>query len=149
MRIVRDAKPVTTLRERAYADDRAMTVILAVVIAALLSITALGLVGMASFWVTQRTRQIGTRRALGATRGAILRHFLIENFVITSVGLVVGTLLAHGFNLWLMRSYDIAAMPWYYVPSGWLLLWLLGQMAVLGPARRAARVPPAMATRSA
>jgi putative ABC transport system permease protein len=147
-RIVREGKSVAKLRADAYADDRAMMIILGVVIMALLIITALGLVGMASFWVTQRTRQIGTRRALGATRSAILRHFLIENFVITSLGLLVGTVLAYGFNVWLMQTYETAAMPWYYVPAGCLVLWMLGQLAVLGPARRASRVPPAMATRS-
>lgn len=147
-RIVRDGKTVEKVRAEAYADDRAMMIILAVVIVSLLVITALGLVGMASFWVTQRTRQIGTRRALGATRGAILRHFLVENFVITSFGLLLGAALAWGFNLWLMQHYDTAAMPWYYVPGGCAMLWLLGQLAVLGPARRASRVPPAMATRS-
>ncbi|MDP3295252.1 MAG: FtsX-like permease family protein [Nevskia sp.] len=147
-RIVRDAKSIEKLRADVYAEDRAMMIILGVVIASLLIITALGIVGMASFWVTQRTKQIGTRRALGATRGAILRHFLAENFVITSFGLVAGTLLAYGFNAWLIQNYETARMPWYYVPAGCVTLWLLGQIAVLGPARRASRVTPAMATRS-
>lgn len=147
-RIVRDAKSMAKLRADAYAEDRAMSIILIIVIASLLIITALGIVGMASFWVTQRSRQIGTRRALGATRGSILRHFLVENFLITSFGLALGGLLAWGFNAWLIRTYDSAPMPWYYLPAGCLLLWLLGQLAVLGPARRASRVPPAMATRS-
>lgn len=147
-RIVRDAKSVEKIRADGYAEDRAMMIILGVVIASLLIITALGIVGMASFWVTQRTKQIGTRRALGATRGAILRHFLAENFVITSFGLVAGTLLAYGFNAWLIQNYETARMPWYYVPAGCVTLWVLGQVAVLGPARRASRVTPAMATRS-
>ena len=147
-RIVREGKTVEKIRADAYANDRAMMIILGIVIASLLIITALGIVGMASFWVTQRTRQIGTRRALGATRGAILRYFLVENFVITSIGLLLGAGLAYGFNVWLIQNYQTAAMPWYYVPAGCLSLWLLGQLAVLGPARRASRVPPAMATRS-
>jgi putative ABC transport system permease protein len=147
-RIVREGKTLEKVRAEAYAGDRAMMIILGVVIASLLVITALGIVGMASFWVTQRTKQIGTRRALGATRGAILRYFLAENFVITSIGLLLGTALAYGFNVWLIRHYQTQAMPWYYVPVGCLSLWLLGQLAVLGPARRASRVPPAMATRS-
>lgn len=147
-RIVRDGKTIEQFRADAYAGDRAMMIILGVVIASLLIITALGIVGMASFWVTQRTKQIGTRRALGASRGAILRYFLAENFVITSIGLVLGAALAYGFNVWLIQHYETRAMPWYYVPVGCVSLWLLGQVAVLGPARRASRVPPAMATRS-
>ena len=58
------------IRADCYANDRAMMIILGTVIFCLLTITALGIVGMASFWVTQRTKQIGTRRALGATRAA-------------------------------------------------------------------------------
>lgn len=147
-RIVREGKTFGKIRADAYADDRAMMIILGTVIVSLLIITALGIVGMASFWVTQRTKQIGTRRALGATRGAILRYFLAENFVITTMGLTLGTALAYGFNVWLIQNYETQAMPWYYVPVGCLSLWVLGQLAVLGPARRASRVPPAMATRS-
>jgi putative ABC transport system permease protein len=103
---------------------------------------------MASFWVAQRTKQIGTRRALGATRGDILRYFQIENFIITTLGLIVGGILAYAFSFWLMRHYQAPRLPWYYVPIGFLCLWLLGQLAVLGPALRATRVPPVVATRS-
>lgn len=147
-RIVRGLRSMEDRRVQVYAEDRAMTIILGSVIVALLGVTALGIVGMASFWVAQRTRQIGTRRALGATRGDILRYFQTENFIITTLGLLVGGVLAYAFSLWLMNSYQSPRLPWYYVPVGFLCLWLLGQLAVLGPALRASRVPPAVATRS-
>jgi putative ABC transport system permease protein len=148
-RIVRNLRSVEKVRSDAYADDRAMAIILGGVIIALLTITALGIVGMASFWVAQRTKQIGTRRALGATKFDILRYFLTENFLITTAGLIVGGVLAYAFSLWLLTHVDGAKLlPWYYVPVGFLCLWLLGQLAVLGPATRASRVPPAVATRS-
>lgn len=135
-------------RNDAYSGDRAMAIILTAVIAALLMVTALGIVGMASFWVAQRTRQIGTRRALGASKRDILRYFQTENFIITTFGLLVGAVLAYAFSLWMMQSYQSPRLPWYYVPVGFLCLWALGQLAVLGPAMRASRVPPAVATRS-
>jgi len=148
-RIVGKIRSLETLRHEAYANDRAMMIILSAVIFCLLTITALGIVGMASFWVAQRTKQIGTRRALGASRGAILRYFLTENFLITTGGLIVGGVLAYGLSLWLLTNTDGARLlPWYYVPMGFVSLWVLGQIAVLGPATRAARVPPAVATRS-
>jgi putative ABC transport system permease protein len=148
-RIIRNVRSMQTVRARAYAGDRAMAIILGGVIIALLTITALGIVGMASFWVAQRTKQIGTRRALGATRGSILRYFLTENFLITTGGLLLGGVLTYAFSLWLLTHIDGAKLlPWYYVPIGFVCLWLLGQIAVLGPATRAARVPPAVATRS-
>jgi putative ABC transport system permease protein len=104
---------------------------------------------MASFWVTQRTKQIGTRRALGATRSSILRYFLTENFLITTGGLLLGAVLSYAFSFWLMSHVQEAKLlPWGYLPVGFVVLWVLGQLAVLGPATRAAQVPPAIATRS-
>jgi len=147
-RIIGKVRPITQVRSEAYADDRAMAIILGVVIFCLLTITALGIVGMASFWVAQRTKQIGTRRALGATKFDILRYFQTENFIITTLGLIGGGILAYAFSLYLMKTYQSPRLPWYYVPVGFLCLWLLGQLAVLGPALRASRVPPAVATRS-
>ena len=147
-RIVRDARSLTAIRAECYRDDRAMLIILISVIVSLLSITALGIVGMASFWVTQRTKQIGTRRALGATRGNILRYFLTENFLITSMGLALGAVLTYGANLWMMQSYAAQMLPVGYLVGGMVALWILGLAAVFGPATRASRVPPAVATRS-
>ena len=147
-RIVEGMDSLVHLRAQSYAEDRAMTLILGGVIVALLSITALGIVGMASFWVGQRTKQIGTRRALGATRFDILRYFLTENFLMTTIGLALGVVLTYALNLWLMAHYHSPLLPWFYVPVGVICLWLLGQLAVLGPAKRASRVPPAVATRS-
>src|SRR5450432_659579 len=119
-RIVRNMKSIEKVRSDCYRSDRAMMIILGIVILCLLTITALGIVGMASFWVTQRTKQIGTRRALGATRGSILRYFLTENFLITSGGLILGAALAYSFSLWLMSNYQATLQPWHYVPIGFL-----------------------------
>ena len=140
--------PLTELRERYFRKDRAMAGLLVGVIVALLLVTALGIVGLTSFWVSQRRRQIGVRRALGATRGDILRYFQTENFLIVSAGIVMGMLLAYGLNQGLMQRYELARLPAIYLPVGAVVLWLLGQVAVLAPARRAASVPPAEATRS-
>ena len=131
-----------------YHGDRAMVWLLLVVTCCLLALTALGVVGLSSFWVQQRTRSIGIRRALGATRLDILRYFQIENLLIVTVGIVLGSLGAVGLNLWLMRHYELAHMPLVWLASGAVVLWVLGQLAVLGPALRAANVPPVVATRS-
>jgi len=141
--------PLSELRDRYFRSDRAMAGLLVAVIAAMLLVTALGIVGLASFWVAQRTKQIGIRRALGATRSDILRYFQVENFLLASGGIVLGMLLAYGGNLLLMKSFELARLPPSYLPAGALLLWLVGQLAVLGPALRAASIPPVVATRSA
>lgn len=136
------------LREEYYQQQRSMVWLLGIVCIALLLITALGIVGLASFWVQQRSKQIGIRRALGATRGQILRYFQTENFILATIGIVVGMVLAFGINQLLMGRYELPRLPLVYLPVGAVALWLLGQIAVLGPARRAASVPPAVATRS-
>lgn len=142
------SQTLSDLRFRYFENDRAMTRILVGVILALLLVTALGIVGLASFWVGQRRRQIGIRRAIGATRGDILRYFQLENFLIVSFGVALGIALAYACNLLLMERYELPHLPFYYLPIGAAVLWLLGQLAVLGPALRAAAVPPVVATRS-
>jgi len=136
------------LRDEYYQQQRSMVWLLGIVCVALLLITALGIVGLASFWVQQRSKQIGIRRALGATRGQILRYFQTENFILATIGIAVGMVLAFGINQLLMGRYELPRLPLVYLPVGAVVLWLLGQLAVLGPARSAAAVPPAVATRS-
>ncbi|OHE84373.1 MAG: ABC transporter permease [Lysobacterales bacterium RIFOXYD1_FULL_69_11] len=147
-RIVLDSDTFSEVRDAYYAQDRAMAWLLVAVSIALLVVTALGIVGLASFWVAQRTKQIGVRRALGATRGQVLRYFQTENFLLATVGIVLGMLMAYGINLLLMDIYELPRLPAMYLPIGAVALWLLGQVAVFGPARKAASVPPAVATRS-
>ncbi|WP_049623370.1 ABC transporter permease [Frateuria defendens] len=152
MRVLDDEASVQSfadIRADAYQADRGMAILMGIVCLILLAVTAAGIVGLTSFWVGQRHRQIGVRRALGARRGDILRYFQAENLMIAVFGSFAGVLLALGLNLWLMRHYEMARLPVAYVLSGLLLVLLLGQCAVLGPARRAARIPPIVATRAA
>ncbi len=148
-RIILEQQTMEELRNNFYRQDRSMAWLLVAVCVALLIVTALGIVGLASFWVQQRSKQIGVRRALGATRRQILRYFQTENFLLASLGIVIGMALAYGINQMLMGRYELPRLPLYYLPVGAVLLWLLGQISVLGPAMRAASVPPAVATRSA
>lgn len=147
-RIKLDRQEFWQVRAEYFKQDRAMAWLLVGVSIALLIITALGIVGLASFWVQQRTRQIGVRRALGATRRDIVRYFQTENFILASLGIVLGMALAYAINLWLMDKYQVARLPAVVLPIGAVLLWLLGQVAVLAPALRASLIPPAIATRT-
>ena len=147
-RIVRAPESMAETRERSYRLDAGLSIILAVVMVVLVLITGLGIVGLASFSVRRRTKQIGTRRALGARKGDILRYFLVENFLITSAGVVLGIAMTVGFNLWLVQSMSFPKIDWLTVALGMVALWLIGLVAVFGPARRASAVPPAVATRT-
>lgn len=147
-RIVRSMRSMDETRERSYRQDASMIKILTFTIILLITITSLGIVGLASFSVNRRTRQIGTRRALGATRTAILRYFMTENFLISLVGVVVGAALTIGLNILMIETFSLTRVAWYLVPAAMLLLLLVGQAAVFGPARKASAVPPAVATRT-
>ena len=147
-RLILDSKTMGEIRKGFFKQDRAMAWLLLAVSIALLIITALGVIGLASFWVQQRTRQIGVRRALGATRGDILRYFQTENFILATLGIILGMAMAYGINMWLMDKYQVPRLSAEFLPIGAAVLWTLGQVAVLGPALRAAAIPPALATRS-
>jgi putative ABC transport system permease protein len=136
------------VRQRAYERDLGMAILMGIISMVLLAITAAGIVGLTSFWVGQRRKQIGVRRALGATRGDILHYFLTENLLIGLGGVLVGAVLAIGINLWMVTQFEMARLSLAYVASGVVVLLLLGQGAVLGPALRASRVSPVEATRS-
>ena len=147
-RIIRSAETVDEARKLAYLGDAAMISILTFVIALLTAITGLGIVGLASFSVARRTRQIGIRRALGATKTAIVRYFMIENFIVSSVGIVLGGILAVGLNIAMVQAFSLTPLAWYVIPVAMIILWIVGQVAVAGPARKASNISPAIATRS-
>ena len=136
------------VRAKAYKSDRGMAIMMGLICVVLLAITAAGIVGLTSFWAGQRRKQIGVRRALGATQRNILDYFLTENLLISTGGVIVGALLAVGLNLGLIAYFELARMPIAYVGAGVLVVLLLGQLATLAPALRASLVSPVEATRS-
>jgi putative ABC transport system permease protein len=137
------------LRASAFKTRRAAVWLLGTVNVVITLITLLGISSLTGYWIEQRTRQIGIRRALGATKGQILRYFQTENFLLTTIGLLIGLPLAFAVNQWLMRHYEFSRLPWQYLLIGAASLWVLGQLSVWWPARRATKIPPAIATRSA
>lgn len=141
-------RPHGFYKERSYRSDSRMVTLLLVMVILMIAITALGIVGLASFHVNVRRKQIGTRRAIGARRIDILRYFMLENWLLTTGGVLVGTVLAFAFGHWLSSAYSLPRLQPVYVIAGAVVLWLLGQAAVIVPARRAAAIPPAVATRT-
>ena len=142
-------KTMNEMRTTRYRADNALAWMLVAVSVLLLLITSSGIVGMASLWVTQRRKQIGVRRALGARRVDILRYFITENIMITTIGVAAGVLLALALNQLLVSSLEMARLPAGYLIAGAGVFWALGVAAVYGPAWRAASISPATATRSA
>jgi putative ABC transport system permease protein len=147
-RVLMRTESLTEARQKAYQDDIGLAVILGVVCAALVAVTAFGIVGLTSYWVAQRRRQIGIRRALGATRNAIIRYFQTENFMIAAAGAAAGVALAISLNLWMVNAFEMERLHTSYALVGAVIVLLLGQAAVLWPAMKAASIPPALATRA-
>lgn len=135
-------------RKDRYRADMALSWMLVTVSVLLLLVTCSGIVGMASLWVTQRRKQIGVRRALGARKIDILRYFILENVMITSGGVLGGVLLGVGLNQLLVSKLEMTRLPLPYLIAGALLFWAIGILAAYGPAWRAASISPALATRS-
>jgi putative ABC transport system permease protein len=126
---------------------RYSAIILSVVGVLVLAVTMIGVAGLAAFNVTTRTKQLGTRRAIGATKFHVLRYFIVENWIITTTGALVGCVLALAAGVRLSMMFQMARLPLYYLVAGVIALWVLGLLAVLVPARRAASISPATATR--
>jgi putative ABC transport system permease protein len=147
-RVVGEMKKMSDMKRASYAGDSLMAVTLSVVTGLVLVFSALGIFGLATFNVNNRTRQIGTRRAVGARRRDIVRYFMIENWLVTTAGVVVGCGLALAAGFWLSNQYEMPRLDLYYLVGGVLGLWAVGQFAAWQPSLRAAKVSPAMATRN-
>ncbi|MDP5209240.1 FtsX-like permease family protein [Microbulbifer sp. 2205BS26-8] len=133
---------------RSYAGDNMMVKVLSTVGAMLGFIVALGIVGLTSFWINQRTKQIGVRRALGATRTNISRYFLLENSLIAATGIALGAAAALIANQYLVRDYSQPVLTLLPLAVCALVILLVSLCAALAPALRAANISPATATRS-
>ena len=136
------------IRANAYFAPRSTGVLLGVLCAVLLAVTVFGIVGLTLFWVGQRRRYIGMRRALGARRIDILRYVHIENLVIAGSGVLLGILLGLSGNLWLTRHLQLARMSVADIGLGAILLVAISQASVFLPALRAASIPPTEAIRA-
>jgi putative ABC transport system permease protein len=147
-RVILRLRTLEYVAAQTYADDRAMAIYLGVVIALLIGIAALGIFGLAAFNVSTRTKQIGTRRAVGARRTDILQYFLAENWLITTVGVALGCILALLLGYWLSTTFELPRLKLYYLVFGVMGLWSVSLAAAFRPARRASMVSPAIATRT-
>jgi len=135
-------------KRRYFKDELVLVKVLSVLALLLVGVTSLGIIGLTSFSVTQRTREIGTRRALGATRSEILRYFVTEIWVITGIGLILGVFLSYALNFALASLAGAPALNMGLLAAGIGLLWIIGIAAALAPAFQATLVPPVVTTRT-
>jgi len=124
------------------------TTLLASIAAVSLVVGGIGIMNIMLVSVTERTREIGVRKALGATRGNILLQFMIEALTLCILGGAIGVLLGIGTTIVLSR-----VMQWNTLISPSAVIVAFGFSALVGlffgiwPARRAARLDPIVALR--
>jgi putative ABC transport system permease protein len=125
-----------------------MARMLMVIIVVLIMITIVGIFGLTLFNISKRTKQIGTRRALGARKSDIVKYFLVENAMVCIVGLVVGSAGAVYLGTLLLQEYSLPALDNAFILYTAGFVFLISLMSVLVPANRAANISPSIATRS-
>jgi putative ABC transport system permease protein len=148
MRAVTSVRSLEKIEARTYGSARNMAIYLVVVTVLLLAVTSLGIFALATFNVSTRTKQVGTRRAVGARRRDVVAHFLVENWLITTGGVLLGCVLALAAGHLVSLNYDLPRVDLYYIVGGVLVMWVIGIAAAWHPSRRAARISPALATRT-
>ena len=134
-----------------------MTILLMSTVFLLVSITGLGIIGLASFAVRQRTKQIGTRRAVGATPWTVMRQVVLESLILTGIAGYAGLLAGMGVmdltNYFLLAGSDTGMfrnpeVSLVVVGKALLILVASGALAGMIPARRAVKIRPVEALRA-
>lgn len=146
--VVAFTQTLAEARRQLDADNRNMTLFLGAVTALMIAVCCLGIFGLTAFNVSSRIRQIGVRRAVGARRRDIVAHFVAESALVLGGGAVLGSVLALALGQWLSDHYGEPRLDPTYVLASIVALWAVGQLAAWQPARRAASVPPSVATRT-
>lgn len=141
-RLVGDEKSIEQIKRETYSSDYAMIKILSFVIFLLTFVNALGVFGLTTFWVNQRRKQIGIRRALGSTKAGVMRYFMLENVVLVVFAAVIGTIIAYVNSSYMARAHSMEILPVEYVLITVCFLLLVTLLAAYSPVRRAAQISP-------
>ena len=146
-RFIQQVEFLTRTQKRMYDGRGSRSLLMLFISFILLFITGLGISGLISFLVARQKKQIGIRRALGAKRWQIVQYYLVENSIITIVGLILGV----GFTIALIIFMGGGGNQQIF-HAGWMLaiavfIWLISITSALSPAIRASKVAPAVVTR--
>jgi putative ABC transport system permease protein len=131
-----------------FAQPRFQTELMGAFALLALLLAAVGIYGVNAYAVTQRRNEIGVRMALGATRGAVLRHVIGQGMVPTAIGIAVGLAGALAMTTWLKSLLVDAgkADPLAFAGAA-VALGVVAVLACYFPARRAVRIDPAITLR--
>ena len=143
-----DVKTQVEQASQSIAQERLFATLLSFFGALALALVALGLYGVLSHSVAQRTREIGVRMALGAEARHVLRLVIGQGMLLVCLGVAAGLILAYWLTKWLMGwLYDVSATDPLTYGAIALLLACVSLLACWVPARRATKVDPMIALR--
>ena len=140
--------PLTDYIDDSLNNRRSVMFLLAIFAGIAVLLSAIGIYGVLAYGVSQQSREIGTRAAIGANRGQSLQHFLKRGLIKTGIGLAIGLAGALALSR-LMESmlYEVTPTDPFVFGSITLLLFAVSMLASYLPARRAARIQPMEALR--
>lgn len=142
-RSVFDIQPLEERLTGALAEKRLRTVLLTFFAATAVALACVGLYGTLSYSVNTRQREVGLRLALGASRGQIVRHFLLAGLAVCFAGSAIGWELATAFGHVLSGMlYGVSPSDVFTMSAVALLMLLVATAACLAPSIRAARLDP-------
>jgi predicted permease len=141
-------RPIEAIVDRAVSPRRFFMLLVAAFAGLGLLLAALGIYGVISYSVTQKTQEIGVRMALGASAGRIRRDVILNTLRLTATGILLGT-AASIASARLIASLLFATSPWDAATYAWMTLLLVAVALISGliPARRASCVDPMTALR--
>lgn len=141
--------PMSQLMHDAIARRRLSTVILAVFAGVAILLAAVGLYGVVSHGVTERTREIGVRMALGAERRNVVRLFVVHGVITAAAGTAIGLAGAYYLSKWVQTLlFQVEPTDPLTFAAVAVLLLAVAALACYIPARRAARIDPLAALRA-
>jgi putative ABC transport system permease protein len=144
-----DVRTVEQIKDQSLATNRLQSVLMGIFGTVALILAGIGIYGVISYSVAQRTHEIGIRAALGASGGNLLRLVLRRGLTLALVGLVIGFAGAMGLTRWMTRIlYGVTARDPATLVSVAAVLALVAASACYVPARRATKVDPLVALRS-
>ena len=145
---IAEVQTVPEIMHRWLRDDRALALFLAILAALSLALAGLGLYGVMSYAVNQRTHEIGVRVALGADAAKIVRVVLRQCLALSLTGIGIGFLISLPVALLLASQfYGVSGIDPVTFAGVSVLLLAVGLLAGYFPARRATRVDPIQALR--
>ena len=148
-RFIQGVEFLSRTQKRMYDGRGSRSLLMLGISFVLLIITGFGISGLISFLVAQQRKQIGTRRALGAKKYQVIRYYLIENSMITGIGLLLGTILSLVLLIIMAAQSNSQLIHVGWMITITLFIWLISLLSALSPAMRAAKVEPAIVTRGA